>query len=42
MVTILTIYIGLNKKINNLNHHNLFFDTDFDKHADEISPSKVA
>ena len=32
----LLFYIGLNKKINNLNHHNLFFDTDFDKHADEI------
>jgi len=29
-------YLGLNKKINNLDHHNLFFDTDFDKHADEI------
>ena len=37
LVTIIpAFYIGLNKKINNLNHHNLFFDTDFDKHADEI------
>jgi len=32
----LLFYLGLNKKLNNLNHHNLFFDTDFDKHADEI------
>ncbi|MAS30597.1 MAG: phytoene dehydrogenase, partial [Flavobacteriaceae bacterium] len=32
----LLFYLGLNKKISNLNHHNLFFDTDFDKHADEI------
>ena len=29
-------YIGLNKKIIDLDHHNLFFDTDFEKHADEI------
>ena len=28
--------MGLDKKLSNLNHHNLFFDTDFDKHADEI------
>ena len=32
----LLFYLGLNKKIVGLNHHNLFFDTDFDKHADEI------
>ena len=32
----LLFYIGLDKKINDLDHHNLFFDTDFDKHADEI------
>ena len=32
----LLFYLGLNKKIEGLNHHNLFFDTDFDKHADEI------
>ena len=32
----LLFYIGLNKKLKGLNHHNLFFDTDFDKHADEI------
>lgn len=29
-------YIGLNKTIDGLLHHNLFFDTDFNKHADEI------
>ena len=32
----LIYYIGVNKKINNLIHHNLFFDTDFEKHAKEI------
>jgi phytoene desaturase len=29
-------YVGLNKTIDGLLHHNLFFDTDFNKHADEI------
>lgn len=29
-------YLGINKRIDNLNHHNLFFDEDFDKHAEEI------
>lgn len=29
-------YLGLNKKINKLIHHNLFFDTDFQAHADAI------
>ena len=32
----LLFYLGLNTKIKNLNHHNLFFDTDFEKHANEI------
>jgi|ERR1700757_374294 len=32
----LIYYVGVNKKINKLIHHNLFFDTDFDKHAKEI------
>ncbi|MFN0047525.1 MAG: phytoene desaturase family protein [Cytophagales bacterium] len=32
----LLYYIGLNKKIPQLLHHNLFFDTDFGKHAFEI------
>ncbi len=29
-------YLGLNKKVENLLHHNLFFDTDFKQHAHEI------
>ncbi|MEJ6980629.1 phytoene desaturase family protein [Pedobacter sp. P351] len=32
----LLFYIGVNKKLNNILHHNLFFDEDFEKHADEI------
>ncbi len=32
----LIFYIGLNKKIENLRHHNLFFDESFDAHAVEI------
>lgn len=32
----LLVFIGLNKKMNGLTHHNLFFDTDFDKHASQI------
>jgi phytoene desaturase len=32
----LLFYVGFNKKLNNVNHHNLFFDTDFEKHAQEI------
>jgi phytoene desaturase len=32
----LIYYVGVNKKINNLIHHNLFFDTDFEQHAKEI------
>ncbi|HXU28540.1 MAG TPA: phytoene desaturase, partial [Bacteroidia bacterium] len=32
----LIYYVGVNKKINKLIHHNLFFDTNFDKHAKEI------
>lgn len=32
----LLFYIGVNKKIDKLIHHNLFFDEDFDVHADEI------
>ncbi len=32
----LLFYVGFDKKIKNVNHHNLFFDTDFDKHAEEI------
>lgn len=29
-------YLGVNKKIKNLNHHNLFFDADFEAHVEEI------
>lgn len=29
-------YLGLNSKIDGLLHHNLFFDTDFDQHAETI------
>ena len=32
----LLFYIGFNKKLQNVNHHNLFFDTNFEKHAQEI------
>jgi phytoene desaturase len=32
----LLFYIGVNKKINNLLHHNLFFDEAFAQHATEI------
>ena len=32
----LLFYVGFNKKLYNINHHNLFFDTDFEKHAQEI------
>ena len=32
----LIFYVGVNKKINNLLHHTLFFDQDFKRHADEI------
>jgi phytoene desaturase len=29
----LLFYVGLNKRVENLEHHNLFFDEDFTKHA---------
>ncbi|MFN2262214.1 MAG: phytoene desaturase family protein [Psychroflexus sp.] len=32
----LLFYIGFDKKLKNVNHHNLFFDVDFDKHAKAI------
>ncbi len=32
----LIYYIGISKKINNLNHHTLFFDHDFQQHSEEI------
>jgi phytoene desaturase len=37
----LLFYLGVNKKVKGLLHHNLFFDRDFDRHAEKIydSPS---
>ncbi|OGS69648.1 MAG: phytoene dehydrogenase [Flavobacteria bacterium RIFCSPLOWO2_12_FULL_31_7] len=32
----LLFYIGFDKKLENVCHHNLFFDTNFDKHAVDI------
>ncbi|MBU2928349.1 phytoene desaturase family protein [Winogradskyella psychrotolerans] len=32
----LLFYVGFNKKLNHIEHHNLFFDTDFENHAEEI------
>ena len=32
----LLFYVGINKKLENVEHHNLFFDTDFENHAEEI------
>ena len=32
----LIYYLGVNKKLPRLEHHNLFFDTDFEVHAKEI------
>jgi phytoene desaturase len=32
----LLYYLGVNKKVKNLNHHTLFFDQDFSLHAKEI------
>ena len=36
----LIFYVGVNKKINKLNHHNLFFDEDIDVHTNEIYATK--
>jgi len=35
----LLFYLGVNKRIPDLLHHNLFFDTDFNQHAREIYDS---
>ena len=32
----LLFYVGFNTKLKNIEHHNLFFDTDFELHAEEI------
>ena len=34
-------YVGLNKKLANATHHNLFFDTSFKTHSQEIYKQKV-
>jgi phytoene desaturase len=36
----LLFYLGVNKKIAKLRHHNLFFDEDFEQHAFEIYKDK--
>ena len=36
----LMYYVGLNKKLKNVQHHSLFFDVPFDKHAEEIYTTK--
>ena len=35
----LIFYLGVNKKLKGLQHHNLFFDEDFENHAEEIYSS---
>ena len=36
----LLFYLGVNKKIDKLRHHNLFFDKNFDQHAVDIYQTK--
>ncbi len=36
----LIFYLGINKKIDKLEHHNLFFDEDFNQHLDDIYEKK--
>lgn len=36
----LLFYVGFDKKIKNVNHHTLFFDADFDLHAQDIYDNK--
>ncbi|RKS43332.1 phytoene desaturase [Gillisia mitskevichiae] len=35
----LLFYVGFSKKIDNIEHHNLFFDVDFEAHAQDIYDS---
>jgi len=37
----LLFYVGFDKKLKNIEHHNLFFDTDFELHAKEIYDDPV-
>ena len=36
----LLYYVGVNKRVENIKHHNLFFDADFTAHATEIYKTK--
>lgn len=36
----LLYYVGLNKKLSNIRHHNLFFDASFTQHSKEIYSTK--
>ena len=36
----LLFFVGFNKKLKNVSHHSLFFDSDFDLHAKEIYDTK--
>jgi len=37
----LLFYVGFSKKLDRIEHHNLFFDTDFEQHAQEIYDDPV-
>tara|TARA_Y100001970_G_scaffold292102_1_gene431947 strand:+ start:1038 stop:2513 length:1476 start_codon:yes stop_codon:yes gene_type:complete len=37
----LIFYLGINTKIKNIRHHNLFFDKDFDKHLNDIFTKNI-
>lgn len=37
----LLFYVGFNKKLKNVKHHNLIFDTDFEMHASEIYENPI-
>ena len=37
----LLFYLGINKKLNKLIHHNLFFDANIDQHISEVYTKKV-
>jgi phytoene desaturase len=37
----LLYYVGVNKRLDNIKHHSLFFDTDFTVHGKEIYESKT-
>lgn len=37
----LLLFFGVNKKLKNLQHHNLFFDTDWDGHFKKLADGKI-